>query len=98
MEAGSLSGEWRMSAIPYFNQQTGRFQGYRGNARRPHLHEMTATAGSRDGLYGSDRQRESLRELIHELRTPLNAILGLAEIIDHQIGRPSCRERVCQYV
>src|SRR3546814_4324614 len=63
-----------MSAIPYFNQQTGRFQGYRGNARRPHLHEMTATAGWRDGLYGSDRQRESLRELIHALRTPLNAI------------------------
>src|SRR3546814_12843499 len=77
-----------MSAIPYFNQQTGRFQGYRGNARRPHLHEMTATAGWRDGLYGSDRPRESLRELIHELRTPLNAILGFAEIIDHQFFGP----------
>src|SRR3546814_913998 len=88
IEAGSLAGEWRMSAIPYFNQQTGRFQGYRGNARRPHLHEMTATAGWRDGLYGSDRQRESLRELIHELRTPLNAILGFAEIIDHQFFGP----------
>src|SRR3546814_7726846 len=77
-----------MSAIPYFNQQTGRFQGYRGNARRPHLHEMTATAGWRDGLYGSDRKRESLRELIHELRTPLNAILGFAEIIDHPFFGP----------
>lgn len=88
IETGSLAGEWRMSAIPYFNQQTGRFQGYRGNARRPHLHEMTATAGWRDGLYGSDRQRESLRELIHELRTPLNAILGFAEIIDHQFFGP----------
>src|SRR3546814_20248188 len=49
---------------------------------------MTATAGWRDGLYGSERQRESLRELIHELRTPLNAILGFAEIIDHQFFGP----------
>src|SRR3546814_10689307 len=49
---------------------------------------MTATAGWRDGLYGSDRQRESLRELIHELRTPLNARLGFAEIIDHQFFGP----------
>src|SRR3546814_10553753 len=49
---------------------------------------MTATAGWRDGLYGSDRQRESLRELIHELRTPLNAIMGFAEIIDHQFFGP----------
>src|SRR3546814_2691764 len=94
IEAGSLAGEWRMSAIPYFNQQTGRFQGYRGNARRPHLHEMTATAGWRDGLYGSDRQRECLRELIHELRTPLNALLGFAEIIDHQfLGTVGVRYR-----
>src|SRR3546814_10919219 len=63
IEAGSLAGEWRMSAIPYFNQQNGRVQGYRGNARRPHLHEMTATAGWRDGLYGSDRTEEHTSEL-----------------------------------
>src|SRR3546814_20678464 len=88
IEAGRLAGEWRMSAIPYFNQQTGRFQGYRGHARRPHLHEMTATAGWRDGLYGSDRQRESLRELIHELRPPLHSLFGFAELITHQFFGP----------
>lgn len=88
IEAGSLAGEWRMSAIPYFNQQTGRFQGYRGHARRPFFHEMTATPARRGGLYGSGMQGESLRELIHELRTPLNAILGFAEIIDHQFFGP----------
>ncbi|MBK5264829.1 MAG: HAMP domain-containing histidine kinase, partial [Alphaproteobacteria bacterium] len=88
IEAGRLAGEWRMSAIPYFNQQTGRFQGYRGNARRPHLHEVSVTPGRPGGLYGSSLPGESLRELIHELRTPLNAILGFAEIIDHQFFGP----------
>lgn len=89
IDAGSLAGEWRMSAIPYFNQQTGRFQGYRGHARRPYFHEMTATPAARHkGLYGSGMQGDSLRELIHELRTPLNAILGFAEIIDHQFFGP----------
>lgn len=88
IEAGRLAGEWRMSAIPYFHQQTGRFLGYRGNARRPHLHEVTTTAALAQGLYGSNMQGESLRELIHELRTPLNAILGFAEIIDHQLFGP----------
>lgn len=88
IEAGRLAGEWRMSAIPYFHQQTGRFLGYRGNARRPHLHEVTATGALPEGLYGSTMPGESLRELIHELRTPLNAILGFAEIIDHQLFGP----------
>ncbi|WP_338331142.1 histidine kinase dimerization/phospho-acceptor domain-containing protein [Rhizorhapis sp. SPR117] len=88
IESGRLAGEWRMSAIPYFDQQTGRFQGYRGNVRRPHLHEVSATTGRSGGLYGSSVPGESLRELIHELRTPLNAILGFAEIIDHQFFGP----------
>src|SRR3546814_14946389 len=70
IEAGSLAGEWRLSAIPYFNQPTGRFQGYRGKARRPHLHEMTATAGWRACPYGSPRPREHLAELNHKLRPP----------------------------
>ncbi|MBB4642299.1 sensor histidine kinase [Rhizorhapis suberifaciens] len=86
IEAGRLAGEWRMSAIPYFHQQTGRFLGYRGNARRPHLHEVTG--GIPGGFYGSSMRTDSLRELIHELRTPLNAILGFAEIIDHQLFGP----------
>ncbi len=88
IEAGSLEGEWRMSAIPYFHQQTGRFLGYRGNARRPHLHEVTATAASPNGPFGQGLRGDSLRELVHELRTPLNAILGFAEIIDHQLFGP----------
>lgn len=88
IEAGRLAGEWRMSAIPYFHRQTGRFLGYRGNARRPYLHEVTATGGLAEGLYGSAMPSDSLRELIHELRTPLNAILGFAEIIDHQLFGP----------
>lgn len=88
IEAGRLQGEWRMSAIPYFHQQTGRFLGYRGNARRPYLHEVTASGALSGGLYGSSMASDSLRELIHELRTPLNAILGFAEIIDHQLFGP----------
>lgn len=88
IEAGRLEGEWRMSAIPYFHQQTGRFLGYRGNARRPHLHEVTASGALTGGLYGSTMPSDSLRELIHELRTPLNAIQGFAEIIDHQLFGP----------
>src|SRR3546814_15444467 len=68
IEAGSLAGEWRMAAIPYFNQQNGRFQGNRGNARRPTIQVMTAQAGGRNGLYGSGKQRASPRELIVETR------------------------------
>jgi His Kinase A (phospho-acceptor) domain len=85
---GPYSGEWRLSAIPFFDQRSGRFQGYRGQARRPHLHEVPyAPAQPKEGaqLLTAD----SMRQLVHELRTPLNAILGFAEIIEQQLFGPT---------
>lgn len=83
---GAMAGEWRMTATPFFDPRSGRFQGYRGQARRPHLHEVAAspTAAPVTGL-----SAESLRQLVHELRTPLNAILGFAEIIEQQLFGPA---------
>jgi signal transduction histidine kinase len=80
---GTMAGEWRLSATPFFDPRSGRFHGYRGQARRPHLHEVAAAppdAGAFPGLSG-----DSLRQLVHELRTPLNAILGFAEIIEQEL-------------
>lgn len=88
---GVATGEWRISAVPFFGQQDGRFAGYRGTARRPRLDEITRTS-SANGLYGSVFRPESLRQLVHELRTPLNAILGFAEMIDGQILGPAARD------
>ncbi|MEJ7935072.1 HAMP domain-containing sensor histidine kinase [Sphingobium sp. AN558] len=81
---GVMDGEWRMSATPFFDPRSGRFEGYRGQARRPHLHEVAATPPSESvGITGLSA--DSLRQLVHELRTPLNAILGFAEIIEQQL-------------
>lgn len=88
---GLYEGEWRLSAVPFFDPASGRFQGYRGQARRPLVHEIPhksmgsaqlATAVQRPSL-------DSVRQLIHELRTPLNAILGFAEIIEQQLFGPA---------
>lgn len=85
---GPYGGEWRLSATPFFDQRSGRFQGYRGQARRPHLHEVPHAPRME-----SDRREsislDSMRQLIHELRTPLNAILGFAEIIEQQLFGPA---------
>lgn len=89
---GAHAGEWRLSALPFFDQQSGRFQGYRGEARRPMLHEvpyapppeLAPNAASAFSL-----PPEGMRQLIHELRTPLNAILGFAEIIEQQMFGPT---------
>jgi signal transduction histidine kinase len=85
---GASSGEWRISAVPFFNSKDGRFTGYRGTARRPRIDEV-ARASAGTGLYGSALPPESLRQLVHELRTPLNAILGFAEMIDRQMLGPA---------
>lgn len=85
--AGPASGEWRISAVPFFDARDGRFQGYRGAARRPRADEIAHA-----GLYGSSLAPDSLRQLVHELRTPLNAILGFAEMIDGQILGPAARD------
>ncbi len=86
---GPASGAWRISAVPFFGENDGRFSGYRGMARRPRRDEDAAgPAPSTDGLFGSNLAPDSLRQLIHELRTPLNAIIGFSEMIDGQLLGP----------
>lgn len=85
---GNMAGEWRMSAIPFFEPNSGRFQGFRGQARRPHMHEVAAPASPSHGVLAG-LSPDSLRQLVHELRTPLNAILGFAEIIEQQLFGPA---------
>lgn len=81
---GAMAGEWRISATPFFDPRSGRFEGYRGQARRPHLHEVAVSPVAESvGIAGLSA--DSLRQLVHELRTPLNAILGFAEIIEQQL-------------
>ena len=87
--AGPSSGEWRISAVPFFTADDGRFTGYRGTARRPRLDEVARPAV---GMFGSGFRPESLRQLVHELRTPLNAILGFSEMIDGQILGPAAQD------
>lgn len=81
-----VAGDWRMSAIPYFGDETGRFKGYRGVMRRPNAAEDA-------GHNNLDvERREQLQQLIHELRTPLNAIIGFSEIIEQQLFGPASSE------
>ena len=83
-----LSGEWRISAVPVFEQVDGRFSGYRGTARRPRLDEIAAPSMA-TGVFGDNTTSDSLRQLVHELRTPLNAILGFSEMIEGQMLGPA---------
>jgi signal transduction histidine kinase len=82
--AGSsdYDGEWRMSALPWFDGPTGQFRGYRGNVRRPRRNEVAY--GTPVASEGGD----SVRQLIHELRSPLNAISGFGQIIAGQMFGP----------
>jgi signal transduction histidine kinase len=85
-----IAGAWRISAVPAFEPNTGRFAGYRGAARRPRADESAAPR--REGPPPAD----SLRQLVHELRTPTNAIAGFAEMIEAEtLGpiAPPYRER-----
>ncbi len=80
--AAADAGEWRFSAVPWFDSATGQFRGYRGSARRPQPSELP---------YGRPTVQESgdsIRQLIHELRSPLNAISGFAQIISGQMFGP----------
>ena len=81
-----VAGDWRMTAIPYFADDTGRFRGYRGIMRRPNAAEDAGHASI------DTQRREQLQQLIHELRTPLNAIIGFSEIIDQQLFGPASFE------
>lgn len=86
---GPMAGEWRMSAIPFFDPDSGRFRGFRGEARRPHLHEVPTSSNDGRSLALGGLSADSIRQLVHELRTPLNAILGFAEIIEQQLFGPA---------
>lgn len=85
---GMMAGEWRVSATPFFDPRSGRFQGYRGQARRPYLHEV-ASEPRPATMAIAGLSADSLRQLVHELRTPLNAILGFAEIIEQELFGPA---------
>ena len=84
--AAIVTGDWRMSAIPYFSEETGRFEGYRGIMRRPNMAEDAGHGGV------DVERREQLQQLIHELRTPLNAVIGFSEIIEQQLFGPASHE------
>ncbi len=85
---GPAAGEWRISAVPFFDPKDGRFSGYRGTARRPRTDENASEMGGGRAApeAGID---DSLRHLVHELRTPLNAIIGFSEMIDGQVRGPA---------
>jgi hypothetical protein len=80
--ASVVEGDWRMSASPFFDAESGRFRGFRGIMRRPLLSETAAIAPD------PQRQAEQLQQILHELRTPLGAIVGFAEIIEQQMFGP----------
>ena len=88
---GPAAGDWRISGIPFFDNASGAFLGYRGTARRPRADEIARTAveDAPPGVFGTQFPADSLRQLIHELRTPLNAIIGFAEMIEGQYMGPA---------
>ena len=79
--ASPEAGDWRLSAVPVFDRETGRFTGYRGAGRRPRREESAAPVGTPPGA-------DALRQLVHELRTPTNAISGFAEMIEAEMLGP----------
>jgi hypothetical protein len=80
--ASVVEGDWRMSASPFFDAQSGRFRGFRGIMRRPTVSETA------DINPDPQQQAEQLQQILHELRTPLGAIVGFAEIIEQQMFGP----------
>ena len=80
--ASVVEGDWRMSASPFFDAESGRFRGFRGIMRRPSVAETASLA------HNPQRQAEQLQQILHELRTPLGAIVGFAEIIEQQMFGP----------
>jgi signal transduction histidine kinase len=86
---GAVAGEWRISAVPFFDPRDSRFGGYRGTARRPRRDETAKAAAIEPAHAGDPLPTESLRHLAHELRTPLNAIIGFSEMIDAQVQGPA---------
>jgi signal transduction histidine kinase len=77
------AGQWRITGIPVFDRESGRFTGYRGSARRPRPDESAEPVQG-----GRSPASDALRQLVHELRTPTNAIAGFAEMIETQMLGP----------
>lgn len=71
--AQAITGNWRLDAVPRFDQ-AGRFLG--------HHARLTRQPEKRDE---SDPRGDEVRQALHELRTPLGAIQGFAEIIQQQL-------------
>nr|WP_047168717.1 HAMP domain-containing sensor histidine kinase [Sphingomonas sp. Y57] len=86
---GPASGDWRISAVPFFDPKDGRFSGYRGTARRPRADESAAVMAGGSRPPAEPALNDSLRHLVHELRTPLNAIIGFSEMIEGQMRGPA---------
>lgn len=82
---GTLAGVWLVEGDPQFDQRTGRFTGYRADARRAPDHAIAPFAAVPDEGAGN---ATSLRQLIHELRTPLSGVMGFAELIESQLLGP----------
>nr|WP_221239245.1 HAMP domain-containing sensor histidine kinase [Sphingomonas xinjiangensis] len=78
------AGDWLISGVPVFDQSSGRFNGYRGTARRPRMDERA----EQPQPVAANASADSLRQLVHELRTPTNAIAGFAEMIETQMLGP----------
>lgn len=76
------AGPWRITGIPVFDHESGRFTGYRGTARRPRPDETA------ERYPDPNPASDALRQLVHELRTPTSAIAGFAEMIESQTLGP----------
>jgi len=85
---GPVAGEWRISAVPFFDARDGRFGGYRGTARRPRPDETAKTTKS-EATPADPLPHDALRHLVQELRTPLTAIIGFSETVDQQAQGPA---------
>ncbi len=77
-----VAGEWRMTASPRFDNQSGRFRGFVGRLER--AEPLDRALRTQDQL----RTQVQMQQLVHELRTPLNAVIGFAEIIEQQLFGP----------
>jgi hypothetical protein len=84
---GPASGPWLISGLPSFNEENGRFTGYRGVASR--LERIDAPSIPVRSILGPGMPADSIRQLVHELRTPLNAIRGFSEMIAGQVLGPA---------
>lgn len=84
--AGPLAGCWLVDGDPMFDQRSGRFTGYRANARRASERELAPVVAN--DVEPPTSASTSLRQLIHELRTPLSGVMGFAELIETQLLGP----------